>query len=211
LVGDKIPAIVIHAIPLPGPIVGSALDAVQRIAENEQLMAPAPGRHYLVGALQYEFDGCRTVAGNDENPAYTEVFRSGAIEGYYSLPTHHETGSPQLHPGQEVRVLESVRRYADLVQRLGLGLPMFVGVSYTNVRGAILVEPSGHGGSAHYERGPLHQQQLELPFVIIESVAADLPRIMKPTFDMVWNAFGQPRSANYDASGRWSAGAATHV
>jgi hypothetical protein len=30
-----------------------------------------------------------------------------------------------------------------------------------------------------------------------------LPRLLKPTFDVVWNAFGHLRSGRYDAGGSW--------
>jgi hypothetical protein len=43
-----------------------------------------------------------------------------------------------------------------------------------------------------------------LPDVAIDSLDVDVPQVMKPIFDMIWNACGFPRSFNYDTSGKWA-------
>ena len=45
---------------------------------------------------------------------------------------------------------------------------------------------------------------LNLPEIVIEERAAEPTKVLRPLFDMVWNAFGFSRSFNYDEQGNWS-------
>ena len=50
---------------------------------------------------------------------------------------------------------------------------------------------------------PLRQDTLLVPEVVFERYEGLVPEtILKPCFDVVWNAFGFSRSLNYDDSGR---------
>jgi hypothetical protein len=39
--------------------------------------------------------------------------------------------------------------------------------------------------------------------VLIENVGEPVEKMLRPVFDQIWNAFGYPRSLNYDRSGNW--------
>jgi hypothetical protein len=47
------------------------------------------------------------------------------------------------------------------------------------------------------------RDSLILPEATLEDWTADPATIMRPAFDMVWNAFGLERSFNYDEAGNW--------
>jgi hypothetical protein len=49
----------------------------------------------------------------------------------------------------------------------------------------------------------LKDEVIVLPECIVESGDADLPRLLKPIFDVVWNGFGYMRSEKYDQNGNW--------
>lgn len=46
---------------------------------------------------------------------------------------------------------------------------------------------------------------LVLPKVVVESPDVEPHSILRSTFDRVWNAFGLPRSFNFDEQGNWVA------
>jgi hypothetical protein len=65
------------------------------------------------------------------------------------------------------------------------------------------VDPRARGDLAH----PIDRDELIFPEVVADGYEADIPTLIKPTFDALWNAAGWPRSLSYDANGRWIAGA----
>jgi hypothetical protein len=50
---------------------------------------------------------------------------------------------------------------------------------------------------------PIDRDALLLPDVIAEEFDVDVPKLLKPVFDGLWNACGYPRSLNYDDEGNW--------
>jgi len=42
-----------------------------------------------------------------------------------------------------------------------------------------------------------------LPEVVVDDYGKEPAKVLKPLFDMVWNAWGYPRSLNYDEQDNW--------
>jgi hypothetical protein len=50
---------------------------------------------------------------------------------------------------------------------------------------------------------PINAENLILPETVVEDFATPVGKILKPMFDLVWNACGYPASKNFDAQGSW--------
>lgn len=50
---------------------------------------------------------------------------------------------------------------------------------------------------------PIDAETVILPETTVESFTTPAQEILKPMFDLVWNACGFPGSANFDAEGVW--------
>jgi hypothetical protein len=50
----------------------------------------------------------------------------------------------------------------------------------------------------------IDRDMLLLPDVLIETYTPDMPTLLRPLFDAVWNAAGWERSINYDEKGKWT-------
>lgn len=50
---------------------------------------------------------------------------------------------------------------------------------------------------------PIDAETIILPEAIVESFTTSAHEILKPTFDLIWNACGFPGSENFDAEGNW--------
>ncbi len=86
-------------------------------------------------------------------------------------------------------------------EQLEAGLPLFVGLSFCNAKGCVL---RAAGSGAWTTNGvTLKNEVVILPECIVESADADLPRLLKPIFDVVWNGFGYMSSEKYDQNGKW--------
>jgi hypothetical protein len=55
----------------------------------------------------------------------------------------------------------------------------------------------------HMNLRPIDRDVLVLPDVMVEDFGGDPSQIMRPLFDMIWNASGLERSLNYDDEGNW--------
>ncbi len=51
----------------------------------------------------------------------------------------------------------------------------------------------------------IDRDTIVVPEIWLDTFECDLPRVMRPIFDAVWNAAGYPRSLNYDSEGNWQA------
>jgi hypothetical protein len=50
----------------------------------------------------------------------------------------------------------------------------------------------------------LDRDSVRLGAPVLEHAEVDLPRVLRPLFDRLWNAFGHPRCLDYDESGEWN-------
>lgn len=53
------------------------------------------------------------------------------------------------------------------------------------------------------ERNTVDRDILQLPEMVIDSFDINPEKILKESFDMIWNAFGFTHSFNYDKNGNW--------
>jgi len=94
---------------------------------------------------------------------------------------------------------ESVRAYLGQLTTLGVPPPFVILVAATGTKGAyISMRNQAVHGSSTIDHDPLI-----LPEVIAEDESPDVPQLLKPVFDAIWNAGGYPRSPNYDEEGNW--------
>ena len=60
-------------------------------------------------------------------------------------------------------------------------------------------------GPSRLSSFPIDRDALVLPEVMIETFECDPADVMKPLFDVIWNAAGLQRCMNYDETGKRSA------
>jgi len=89
------------------------------------------------------------------------------------------------------------------LRRLGCNIPVFVAVTLTNVRGLEMAVAGERSGLE--QKYPIDTDTLVLPETEVEDFSAPPGKILKPIFDLVWNACGYPQSVNFDSDGNWIA------
>lgn len=126
-------------------------------------------------------------AGSDSCDAYVQFFRSGAVESACVL--WHPSGEKVLPSrAYEEDVLEFVSHYVRFAGQLEIKPPHFLFLSFVGVRGYRfgLRDP-------HWVRGrtqAFKDDMVVLPEVVLSEHNEQSHQVMKPAFDMVWNAFG---------------------
>ncbi len=191
--------LVLHLLPLSAFVEHKQID-LSVFDHPDRMIMPMGGCRGL--GWHINLDGFVTFEDAVEQGSgkYTQVFRSGAVEATEVLGPREQD---MVLPGTvfELRSIELLARFRDLAPALGIDPPVYAFLSMVGVRGCRL----GFGGmGVIYENDhPLSQDVVLLPEVVMEDFGDDPGRLLRPAFDVVWNAFGLLRSLNYDDQGNW--------
>jgi hypothetical protein len=203
LVGRELPVrvanggkLALHIIPLSS-FSGPDRNPIAPTSSCISLFPPlgATGWNYRIN-----LDGLVTYHGDkEETRAYAQVFRSGVVETALVL---REIEGRQFLPSKwyEKEIVQTTSRYLDSLKKLGISGSIYLFLSLINMRGFRL------GVNTFFDGGEVLDRDLVLiPEVTLDLQSEDLPTLIRPAFDMVWNAFGYERSFNYDEAGNWKA------
>lgn len=193
------PKIVLHLVPL------TAFDPAQVVElgrlDTERRLSPLFA--YPDFTRRLNFDGMLMyVRGDDDaNLSSLQVFRSGAIE---SVGVLNRGDGERLIQGEwyEQSLVHAMPVYLEALARLGVEAPLFLMLALVGVRGSTL--SVSMGGERLGAEQPIDRDVLVLPEVLLERLDPDVPALMRPFFDAVWNASGRSRSPNYDERGSWA-------
>ena len=137
----------------------------------------------------------------DESDTYAQMFRNGAVEGACTLDTNEHGNAALPSEWYEVQAANFVAEYLRIADNLEIEAPYYVFLSFVEVRGC---EFRFNRGIWHGQSVPSWENDMMiLPEAVIEDRSEQPLNALRPTFDMVWNAFGFGRSRNYDPEGNW--------
>lgn len=141
--------------------------------------------------------------GDGNGVSYCQLFRSGQIETNYAQLISVEEGKPNIisFSYYEERLIETLVNYLSFYETNGIFPPFIVYISLIGVLGSQLY---------HKRRMPVYQYERDmmlLPDILIEDKEQKfdydaIGLLLKPAFDIVWNAFGHPQSPNYTQDGK---------
>ncbi len=126
--------------------------------------------------------------------AYSQFFRSGVIE----FVRVYGGDGKYLSIEYEEELLSNFKNGITVLRGLRFEPPIFVTLTL--------------GGATGYQLGmryapdkflPFDREALVIPEIEISSLDTDPALALRPLFDYVWNAAGQPGSLNYDEKGTW--------
>jgi schlafen family protein len=193
--------LVLHVIPLNSFLNHKRLD----LDSNNKLSShfePIGGGAYN---CRYNLDGfCAYGLNSHSNrcESYSQTFFDGTVEAVLSefLIDPNNTGNPRhIHSNAcELNIVKSVQNYMKGYKAIGADAPLIISMSLIGCAGLYLY--SGSGQSSTY----MDREVAVLPEVQINSLEDDVPHVMKPVFDSLWNAFGFPRCYNYTENGTWT-------
>lgn len=186
--------IILHLVPLQAFEMGLQFD-VNMITNNSSDLQPM----YSVGFnSRLNFDGLLSYSDASEGHYrfnYLQIFRNGCIEAIENLllaPHNNQLDIPSI--AFEREILDTIPRLLSLEYKLGVDPPLAVLLT--------LVEVFGYRMSVRGSQ-PIDRASLIIPEVIVEDFNCDVERLLRPCFDIVWNATGLPTSINYDDTGKW--------
>jgi hypothetical protein len=195
--------IVVHILPLPSFTDGRLADVVSAVASGTHVPLPLDEIGWgnrsgvnMEGFLNY------TDVHAGARVAYAQFFRNGVIEGVGEL--RHEDGDDRTRfVGRDFTslVIKGVRQYLQVLKSYDAGLPVYIFLSLCNAAKTVYRHsPEGLGWT---DTPPLGREIATFPELCVDSFDVDVPAIMRPMFNMLWNAFGFLQCDMYDSQGNW--------
>ena len=189
--------IVLHVIPLQAMISDFKIDIA---SDSETLRNIRP-----MGASGWDqrinLDGRLTFqhVSNEGSVGYAQLFRNGIIESVAveELWNNTKVIASGLY---EANMISALRSYFPSLNELGITPPAYLFLSLLGVKNWTL------GVNANRFRDIANRAERDnilLPEIVTESWSDDPATLMRPAFDMIWNAFGFTRSFNYDEAEQW--------
>ena len=132
---------------------------------------------------------------------YTQLYRTGVIEVVQGSILAHKYQEKLVMPSMlyEQYVFQYLPSFFRVLQELDCTAPVVIGLTLIKTRGLVMGVPD-----FDLEHGyPINSDNLFLPEAVVEDLSTPVGKILKPLFDLVWNACGFPSSMNFDSEGNW--------
>ena len=200
ILADETPAplngkhrVVLHLIPLSSMASTSVVDMSQ-VQENRSNLCPICSSGYHI---RYNFDGFLAYG----NTTYLQVFRNGAVEAAESLLLNNGNSIPSSSFKSEL--YKAVECYLKLQQSIGIDPPIIILLTLLGVKGYSLAYQNSMLINMSREQPKIDRDILALPDIMVEDFTTTPDALLRPVFDMIWQAFGFAACPNYDSDGRW--------
>ena len=206
----RIAAILEGSTPIPESGPKLAVHIVPFSAgSNRQLYDLSYLPNPLKNNLAYNFEGLIESNGRDY---YYQVFRDGSVEYVESyVPRANEKLVPVTDFENGVRNYFLPKAF-EWQRFLGVSPPCFIMLSLLNIKMFKIALSHDQLRCVHELTKYLPQSELNQPLkrehlivsdVMTEILEPEIDTLLSPTFDMVWQAFGIPRSINFDEERNW--------
>lgn len=196
--------IVLHLIAEESPRIDRYYN-IETIIRNPKFLKPIK---YMGMEISHTFDGMLTYTTDLSGVArsYVHLYRKGiieAVEGSLLKPVASKLEIPSI--AYEEEILKALPDYIEVFKRISVNPPFSMFLSLVQVqnyqmklnRDILGVNPI-----------PIDHDELKLDEIYVEdySQTEDIPRLVQPWFDDIWNACGMFKSFNYDEDGNWGYG-----
>ncbi len=195
--------VVVHVVPLPSFADNRFLDIISVLTAGNSVPLPLDdiGMDYQQASNLDGYINCAVRPATSVS-AYAQFFRNGTIEGVSELRHDKEDGNSHFVGSQFTNMVVSrVKQYLQVLKSYEAGLPVYIFLSLCSAdRVVYRYAPTGMGW---YNTAPLGRTLAIFPEIYIDSFDADVPTLMRPLFNVLWNAFGMGQCDMYDNQGKW--------
>lgn len=202
IVGDGAPVrlqeglrIILHLVPIAAFASFQQL-AVQDYRDLYKSLFPAAGGNFA--SYHLNFDGLVVYSGKEQNVslAYTQLFRSGILE---FVRVYAARGGERyiMSEWHEDELLKNYNAGIGVLRKVGIDPPLIVFLTLANAKGYRL--RLGHREHLfHDDPVPFDRDVMLIPDIQVESFDQRDIDVLRPMFDIVWNAGGYECSLNFD-------------
>jgi hypothetical protein len=190
--------VVLHVLPeaaFTGDATGDLLPAVAR---DYGLPPLYPAGH----SGRYNFDGYLSFSTSSSGryEAYAQLFRTGCIETVSCrLLADERRFIPSI--AFEEALIRTTDHYLAFLASASLGPQVWLCLSLLHVKGFFMGVDRFRGA----ERSTIDRDHLVLDRAPVAIPHSDAPSVLRPLFDIIWQATGWARCMDYDERGQWAA------
>ena len=196
--------IVIHLIAEESPTIDHYYN-IEIISRNPKYLKPIK---YMGMEISHTFDGLLTYTTDLSGVArsYVHLYRKGiieAVEGSLLKPIASKLEIPSITYEEEI--LKALPDYIEVFKKISVKPPFSIFLTLVQVKGYKMKLNKQILG---VDPIPIESDELKLQEIFIETYeeTKDLPRLLQPWFDEIWNTCGIFKSFNYDEHGNWGYG-----
>jgi hypothetical protein len=196
---------ILHCIPLESFSRAVQYDVLQYSRGGQARLPPLLVRSSW--DVRINLDGIVSFSRGDNNStSYTQLFRSGAVEAVETYWLNvGRSGERRTIP--HLRVEKGLLDYLGILLRiqkeLGVNPPIFVALTLT---GTSELGMASDFFDPYDQEIQIREDNLILPEIVVEGFDEAPTKILRPLFDLVWNACGYAKSKNFDDKGNWLGG-----
>jgi hypothetical protein len=189
------PKVVLHCIPLAS-FAGQPQYDVLPFYKNPTLLFPMGTQNIDV---RLNLEGVMLFGPHQPCHTYTQLYRTGVIEVVNGRILADEYNGKLVIPSitYERCVFDYLPHCFRILQEIGCNAPVVVALTLIKTRGLVMYVDDRR---LSY---PVVQDMIILPETVVEDLSTPVGKILKPLFDLVWNACGYPSSKNFDTGGNW--------
>jgi len=149
----------------------------------------------------YNFDGLFYYSGISDGKykKYIQIFLNGIIE--VADCSHLSANEKILYIRDiEDEMIENLKGCLSLQKELGIKIPIIFYFTFLGVKGFSIKR----GDFFHLNRNyiSIDREDLIFPKIIIKDFDENIEQMLRPTFDLIWNACGHQKSLFYDENGK---------
>ncbi|MBN1919928.1 MAG: ATP-binding protein [Anaerolineae bacterium] len=199
----------LHLVPLSAFTNPHTVDTIalnQMLSSGQPPYLPTPNDSRGVTGLALEGLVIHDMQSRPTSDFYTLLFRTGILELVYAFQSA-EQGKCIRSREYEWKLLATLPYYLAFLKHLEVNPSVFLFLSFVGVKGYRL----GISERVAFHQDldvttELRKDVLLLPEVVLETLNLDhdgVVSLVRPLLDLIWNAFGHPRSYNFDPNGKW--------
>lgn len=191
--------IVLHIVPASSFTPGEKIN-IKKVVDRTIKVPPICNYGYdsrinLNGFLTYSKRHDGTML------SYTQLYRNGTIEAVdsYLLSDEHEK---KIIPSvaYEGKLMEVMKEYMKSLKALEITPPIFVFMTIIGANGFKMGVDRLRSWDTQHR---IEEYIVNTPEVFVESYEETAEDILRPMFDVFWNACGYERSLNFNEEGEW--------
>ncbi|MGA9670531.1 MAG: ATP-binding protein, partial [Terracidiphilus sp.] len=194
------PKMVMHCIPIESFAGQSQYDLIPFLRDYARL----PGLGGTGFSRRLNLDGLLVGDGQGTyvGSTYTHLYRSGLIEvvtgpsGLFFEKEGQKWIGTEIYERNLLNYLATCFRVFREIEASG---PVVVAMTLTNARGLAMSIPMAYINNSSL----IDRDTLVLPETLVQDLTVEPVKVLRPMFDLIWNACGFEGSRNFDEEGNW--------
>jgi len=200
---ESSPKVVLHLLPVRAFSNAGVVDLKGLYGDSSNWGLRPMGQLSRYAQPRFNFNGLLysgTSPQSSHDDSYVQLFRSGTVEAVFRWSPIE---SVLLGSVLEGHLIEAIPRYIDVQKQLGVGPPLFVAITIVSAKGFGLEAVAYGARILSFQRSAMDEDALLAPEMLVEESGVNIGRLLRPSLDTIWQAWGHPGSQGYDEHGDW--------